>query len=318
VRWTVGGGSCRTLRHCPGCDLPFLAESGTTDDHCEDCAAGRFEIEGSDLAAATEAEVRSALAESWSFVGAPRTSAYLEYVAREVARGIDNAPLNARVFLFRERRLRSLALPSGVVLLSEGVLDALEDEAELAFVLAHDLAHAATSDTARPLVGLGLRALAEGSGDGSSAWVRATLDLIRLGHGDGREHDADARAVRAMASCGYDPSSAMRYLRRVGDRCAAGDEPFAEMALAHPPAAARLQRLESQWTRPGEVAERVNREVFRRMAGQRALAEELVPVQPFDTAESGAERGRSRTLRFVGAALAVASLGALLYFLGVF
>ena len=83
------------------------------------------------------------------------------------------------------------ALPGGTLLVSRGALAFLSSEAELAAVLAHELAHAAQGHT-----DLARRALPE---HGSEAAERAfSVD-------SDEERQADALAVRHVARAGYDP-----------------------------------------------------------------------------------------------------------------
>lgn len=276
----------RRILHCTDCRLPYL--DGPEDDkRCAGCRSGEFNVEPPDasLVSATESEVWIALAASWQFVGSDDTAAYLRRVLRDVAGRIPGAPDDGRVFLVREASIRTLALPSGTVLLSLGTLEALEDEAELAFVLGHELAHVGAGDAGEALVRVGLRDLvAARHGHEGPDWSHAALDLVRLGHGDHAEHAADAAAIAAIESLGYETDAAVRYLRRVRERTDRGDGEVAELALAHPPAADRLKRvaglqsLRSRGSSPG----RVDREVFRRVAGHTALATGLAPVSPFD------------------------------------
>jgi hypothetical protein len=281
----------RRILHCSDCRLPHL-DGPDAGERCAVCRSGEFAVEPPEasLATATEAEVRIALAESWEFVGSDRTTAYLRRVLREVAGRIPEAPDDGSVVLVREESMRTLALPSGTVLLSLGVLEGLEDEAELAFVLGHELAHVASGDAGAALVRMGLRDLVLARhGHKGPDWSHAALDLIRLGHGDHAEHAADASALAAMESLGYETQSAVRYLRRVRERTDQGDGELAELALAHPPPADRskrvhgLQSLSVGASGPG----RVDREVFRRIAGHTALASGLAPVRPFDRPTPG-------------------------------
>jgi predicted Zn-dependent protease len=300
--------------------LPYLEESDE-DERCAACRSGEFNVEPPDasLASATEAEVRIALAASWQFVGSDRTEAYLRRVLCDVAGRIPGVPSDGRVVLVREDSIRTLALPSGTVILSLGVLEALEDEAELAFVLAHELAHVAAGDAGDALVRIGLRDLvAAQHEDEAPDWSDAALDLIRLGHGDHAEHAADAVALAAIESLGYDTQGAIRYLQRIRQRTDRGDSEVAELALAHPPAVDRLKRVEglqslrARATHPG----RVDREVFRRVAGHTVLASGLDPVRPFDQPTRGnrvvVRWGGSRSLWLL-AGLLVLVLLAVLY-----
>jgi predicted Zn-dependent protease len=276
----------RKVRICALCRLPHL-DGDDSDERCAGCRSGEFALEAPEpaMAAATEAEVRRALVSEWGFVGAERTSRYLDRVLQEIAATLPDAPESGRVVLVRETAIHSLALPSGTVILTVGGLAAIEDGAELAFVLAHELAHAASGDAAAALVRTGLRILADAEHDRPErAWSRAALDLIRLGHGDRAEHEADAAAIGAMAAQGYDTAAAVRYLERLHERTGRGEPELAELALAHPPAADRLRRVDRlrSVSLRAAFADRVDREVFRRVAGHSALASDLVPVKPFD------------------------------------
>lgn len=279
-RWTTEAAP-RRVTTCADCALAFIDRDGAAA-RCRDCNNETYGAEdAATLGVATEAEMRAALANSWRFVGSPGTSKYLGRVALELARGIEGAPLDCAVVILAEPSVRTLALPSGTLIISEGMLQALADEAELAFVLGHELAHAATGDARRPLVRLGLRAMADDRNEAeSSAWARAATDLARMGHGDRCEHDADARALAGMIKAGYDPAAARGYLQRIDRRAGRGQIELNEYVLAHPPAGLRMRRLERAVVSPGAGEERLNREVFRRMAGHTALGE-LRPIEPF-------------------------------------
>jgi predicted Zn-dependent protease len=308
------------LRICAGCELPHL-DGTDANDRCEACRSPDAALDPPDaaLAAATEVEVGHAMAESWELVGSARATGYFCRVLREVAGRIDGAPADGQVVLVRDRAIRSLALPSGTVLLSVGTLEALEDEAELAFVLGHELAHVAAGDGARALVTLSLRGPDPGHGEDPRAlWSNAAQDLIRLGYGDRREYGADAAAWAETAALGYDPQAAVRYLSRVRERTDRGDPELSDLALAHPPPALRIRRLEALRSLHDSAPDtaRVDREVFRRAAGHSVLRTELEPVRPFDGPDGGRglfARLRASKLFWVLSGLLLLVLLALLY-----
>jgi predicted Zn-dependent protease len=228
------------------------------------------------VATAAENEVRAALASRWRFVTAATAQSYLDRIARQVAARIEGAPSGPHVALVQTDHHRTLALPSGTLILSTGLLLFLEDEAELVFVLGHEIAHAASGEAAVRLVRLGFQATARErfASDGLS-WSDAAVDLARLGYGRKRERDADQCALSAMLALEYEPMSACRYLQRLHAAIAKGDEAVAETDVAHPTPLDRLRRLErSLSARPSAAAEvpRVNREVFRRALTPSTLA----------------------------------------------
>ncbi len=276
----------RFLFTCTSCGLPFLSDRllPHREHLCGSCLDGEppAELPGDALTAAMEREVRAALSGSWRFVASAPLSDYLDRLARLAASRIDAVPAAPEVVLDDADDVRTLALPSGTILLSRGALGSIEDEAELLFVLGHELAHAASGDAAVRLVRLGLDAAArERRENRNEAWTAAVLDLVRLGYGRRRERDADARAVEAMLALGYDTDAPARWLGRLRARIDAGDPRVADAALSHPTPEDRARRIERALygrTHGGSPG-RINREVFRRATARAVLGRDLAPVR---------------------------------------
>lgn len=272
----------RLMFSCEGCGLPFLTDDllPRAEQVCPGCREGQPPAGLPDplVVRATENEVRGALARRWRFVTSAPLGAYLDRITRQVARRVEGASASSRVVLVDGPAVRTLALPSGALLMTIGTLSFLEDEAELGFVLGHELAHAASGDAAVRLVRLGFGAVArDREAVTPAAWAEAALDLVGLGYGRKRERDADARALEALLALDYDPESIFRYLRRLHAAMEAGDPYLAEMAVSHPPPLDRIRRMErALWGRVHEGKNlRVNREVFRKAAGRDALSVKL-------------------------------------------
>jgi hypothetical protein len=268
---------------CAGCGLPFAADHllPRSEQQCADCRAGNLpaDLPEEPLAAATEREVRLALESKLRCLTSRSSSVYLGRLVRQLARMIKGAPSGCRVVLVDDDGMESLALPSGLILISLGTIAELEDEAQLAFVIGHELAHAASGDAAVRLVRLGFRSVSRGgAAHDPAAWAGAAFDLVKLGYGRRRERDADARSMKAMLSLGYDPGAALRYLRKLDTLIESGDARVRELSLAHPPPRYRIRRLDRMlFGRVGGGEGRVlNREVFQRAMGYPALTENLV------------------------------------------
>jgi predicted Zn-dependent protease len=241
--------------------------------------AGAGDPEAS-LVRASECEIRRGLNACWRFVSTPALEQYVNPLAARVKRLVAGAPSHCVVELFEDDGLHSLPLPSGTLLLSRGTLESVRDEAELVFLLAHDLAHVARGEAARQLLNGGLRAVSRSDADpDGSAWAEGAQEIVRHGFGEPAEFAADEIAMSVVRSLGYDPDSVARYLERldtVRHREPSGtDDP----ARSHPDPAERLRRLEGQIHGAAETsgACRVNREVLRR-----AFGGEGVPNARFD------------------------------------
>ncbi len=331
VRRCLRCGSRRTMGHapcwvytCTGCGLPFTGNEllDREEQRCEECRSSEEFIADPvpALVQATEVEIRSALRDLWRFVRGPGLDTYLNQILREVAPHIPGAPRHGNVVVCDEWTVRCLALPSGTIVLSLGLLATLNDEAELVFVLGHELAHAAGGDAAVRLLRLGFHGIVRDTeAAGGLTWAWAAEDLTRIGYGRERELAADDLALRAMCAMHYDVSSVERLLNRLEQRMEQGDPALAELAVSHPTPRERARRLDLsvRWRRRDLAEARVNREVFRRAAGHDVLKAELDAVEfpveaPVDLPE--VSRGRSLSWPWIGlgaAAALIASVAAL-------
>ncbi|MCP3977942.1 MAG: M48 family metalloprotease [bacterium] len=290
-RYTAGDPPARVVA-CENCGIASIEQgkSGTTT--CEVCSAAAESTYSDDgVALATETEVLSALDREVETVTSETLAAYLDRVARLVADQMQDAPQSPRVVIVDNGSFETLALPSGTLLISRGMLATLQDEAELVFMLAHELAHVATGAAAGSLVRLSLGQVTRRAESDDDGWILAAMDLIRLGHGTPAEHEADTLALDTLLALEYDPQSALRFLRRIERRIDDGGSEAQEYALAHPPPRDRARRLERALARAAESDSppRVNRDVFRRAAGTQALESSLTRVRGLGDAFSPPE-----------------------------
>jgi predicted Zn-dependent protease len=96
--------------------------------------------------------------------------------------------------------VEAFALPGGPVLISRGLLDRLENEAQLAGAIAHQVAHVLARHAAERFT----------RADTTEAAVRRML-YLRYDAND--ETEADSLAVRLLGTAGYDPRALIGFLR---------------------------------------------------------------------------------------------------------
>ncbi|HET9251104.1 MAG TPA: M48 family metalloprotease [Candidatus Eisenbacteria bacterium] len=92
------------------------------------------------------------------------------------------------------------ALPGGHIFLTRGLLERLENEAQLAGVLAHQVAHVLARHTVKPFT----------RADTTAGAVRRVLDRT---YGVEEETEADTLSVRLLGNAGYDPRALIELLR---------------------------------------------------------------------------------------------------------
>ncbi len=148
------------------------------------------------------------------------------------ARGTSR-PLEFRFFVVEEPSINASALPDGTVLVNTGLLAAVENEAQLAFVLSHEVAHVLQAhywrevhETRSKRVLLVIAALAGGAFIGDLGLFLGELGLEAVVNGYQRrlENQADRLGLQNIIERGYDPRQASRLSRmmieRYGDRSA--------------------------------------------------------------------------------------------------
>jgi predicted Zn-dependent protease len=147
--------------------------------------------------------------------------------------------------------VNAFALPGGQVFITDGLLSRFETEAQLAGVLAHEVAHVVGRHGAEHLAkeqlvrGLaGAATIATWDPDdpasaASGAIAAAIGQLVTMRFSREDELEADALGVRLMREAGYDPEGLVEALRILGE----GGPRAPEFFSTHPSPDNRLARL---------------------------------------------------------------------------
>lgn len=169
-----------------------------------------------------------------------------------------------RPFPYRAYRLgpqgvpNAVALPGGVILVTDELLATLGSEAELVAVLAHEAGHI---ELGHCFDAVRFQLLSRRSGNGSVGELadQASQLLLRHAFSKGEEHEADAYAFQLLIHSPYDPAAlgaSFASLRRSEVRASAGDaspaaqhaDPLRDYFRSHPPTAIREAEFSQEGT----------------------------------------------------------------------
>ena len=195
-----------------------------------------------------QAMVLEQIANGMPWMGA-RVNEYVNQLGQKLARssGAQQA-ITFRVLYSHE--MNAQAFPGGFVFVNSAVITGAEGEAELAFVLAHEIAHLNHCDWRLPARRPSLLALLSGApastaaGSGS-AGGRPSAPSADTRFSRAREEEADRLAVLYMAQAGYDPTAALRMLDRLEAQVAEAAPGPRDRLSAQPRISARRHGLES-------------------------------------------------------------------------
>jgi Zn-dependent protease with chaperone function len=127
-------------------------------------------------------------------------------------------------YVVDEKEPNAFALANGTVVVNSGLFDVLDNEAQLAAVLGHEMAHATQEHTWRQLqfhknerMGLAIAsAIASASGKYNvSDALTLTQAAIQNGYSRNLENQADRVGLQYMAAAGYDPREAPRVWKQM-------------------------------------------------------------------------------------------------------
>lgn len=145
--------------------------------------------------------------------------------------------------------VNAFAAPGGYVLVTRGTLELMESEAELAGVLAHEVAHVdethVLDEIRRSSAVTAVREEAELSGELLDRLGEIGTSLLFTGLSREDELEADSLGLLYAAASGYRPDGLTRFLERL-EALSGEDAAVREWTATHPPESARLAALERQ------------------------------------------------------------------------
>lgn len=149
---------------------------------------------------------------------------YVASVGRRIAdyTGVSNAPGVYNVTVLNSPVRNAFAVPGGYVYVTRELLALMNDEAELAFVLGHEMGHVAarhgqkrqTRNTLGQL-GAAIAAMVTGSSEVGQIAGQLGQGLV-LSYSRSQEREADKLGVQYLANAGYDLFAAPRLLSAMG------------------------------------------------------------------------------------------------------
>lgn len=184
--------------------------------------------------------------QSMPFVEDPELTAYIRDLGRRIASSGDEPASDFRFYLIRDSALNAFAVPGGHIAVNTGLIMATESEAELASVIAHEVAHVTQHHLARMLDqsrGEGLKMLGAlaaaillGGQAGQAAVVAANASAIenRLEYSRGFEKEADGIGLQTLARAGYDPRAMPTFFERLQRWARVYDSGAPEFLRTHP------------------------------------------------------------------------------------
>ncbi|MBI4179931.1 M48 family metalloprotease [bacterium] len=176
-------------------------------------------------------------------------NAYVDRVGQAVARVSDRSNIPYRFTVLDHPAVNAFAAPGGYIFVTRGLLSTVQNEAQLAAILGHEVGHVVERHAmkrlqAQAVAFLGQLAMAV-KGGGAPAGAGDMVALIMLGYGREDEYHADALGVKYAYDAGYDPKELLDFFDLLkAEQVSAGiGEPSSvqELVWSHPPPTKRTE-----------------------------------------------------------------------------
>lgn len=186
----------------------------------------------------------------------PKINALVTRVGRRIAAAAQRPDYHWEFVVFDSKEANAFCLPGGKVGIFTGILKYTKNEAGLATVISHEVAHALARHAGErmsqamlaQLGGIGLGAALGGMSPTAGQAIMEGYSLgtqlcILLPYSRTQEYEADHIGLILMAKAGYDPAQALAFWKRMMVKDKGGKLP--QFLSTHPTDANRLRQLEA-------------------------------------------------------------------------
>jgi len=175
---------------------------------------------------------------------------YLNLVGQVVAHRCSRNDIPYHFGILKSSEINAMATPGGYIFVTDGLLSFVQDESELAGVLAHEISHVTQKHIVKAirqanLVGAGSDAASAAGKDVSQYGKLSdfTIQLLSKGLSRDDELEADALGTTLAAQVGYEVNGLRRTVERLGKK-ESGNAALARFNKTHPAAKDRLQVID--------------------------------------------------------------------------
>jgi predicted Zn-dependent protease len=206
----------------------------------------------------TGARLDDEIGNKLGFYTDPKLQAYVSDIVRRLVRAGSPRSFEYRVKIVDIAEENAFATVGGYVYITRGMLAQLNNETELAGVMAHEISHISHRHVAKQQTRalayqvLGLGAIAVGATLGNQdnnlgmapLGVSAALGTILSSYSQEAELEADESGLLMMAQAGYDPRGLSTFLRSLRTRERLTGLGYHGLLATHPETAQRIAKAE--------------------------------------------------------------------------
>ncbi len=215
------------------------------------------------------AELEEELEEELEFSDDEELVRYVRGLGNDIVGVVDERPERIHIrfhVVDDDEMINAFAIPGGGIYVYTGLLKAMDNEAELTAVLAHEIAHVTRRHIAQRLVAAyGADLVSQMALGQEPGMVRQLVSAVAqqgfmLGYSRSQERDADEWGVRYHVDANYNPEGFVTFFEHLAEQ----PSPPAFIST-HPDPAERIENVRRQIREKSDVPTRLERERFQQM-----------------------------------------------------
>jgi predicted Zn-dependent protease len=182
----------------------------------------------------------------------PMVADYVQTVGQRLWKFAPKGDIQPHFFVIQDKELNAFAIPGGNIYIQSGLINAAEDEAEMAAVVAHEMGHVYYRHGARQVSRATSLSVVEqillGTEGGQAAQLVSGLlgQGVMFNYSRDAEREADAVAVQTLYRAGYDPKAMGTFFQKLLKTYGESKGPVSTFFATHPPTSERIRNVNMQ------------------------------------------------------------------------
>ena len=177
---------------------------------------------------------------------------YVNNVGQKIARVSDRNDIEYTFKVIDKKEINAFACPGGFIYIYTGLLETLDNEAQLAAVLAHEVSHLVARHSIKKLQNiygysiLAQIALGDKAEGAAGDIVNVAASLILQGYSRDNEFEADRYGILYAKNAGYNPKGMIEVFEKFKKMQGSRPPSILVLLSSHPPAEDRIERAETE------------------------------------------------------------------------
>ena len=186
---------------------------------------------------------------------------YVNHIGDKIVNTLPTQPFTYRFFVIKEDVYNAFATPAGNIFIYSGLIEAMEDESELAGILGHEAAHVYCRHISQSIerskktnmatlagIAAGIFLGAAGAGEAGQALVVGSMaagQTAALSYSRENEMQADQVGLKYLSEAGYTGEGLITVLKKIRSKRWFGTDQIPTYLMTHPAVEERIAYLDT-------------------------------------------------------------------------